>query len=338
MMNVKKLLKIEYILIYLSIFVFILNVSFKRIASNEFDKIDLVINLISLQNKQPEDFRQLLLPFSYFDQEIETQLNEVLLLINDPKHHDELIESTIQLQYSLHQTEQNLLFGYDCLLYCALFLAVIAVLVILYKNFSFKMESNRRKAMNDAQINFSRELHDGVAQDLAAMKVYLKKNDVEKTNFYANQAFKEVRYLIDSLRMDFNGNFEKVLEETINSFEDNYEIKAKFLCAAEGLNKLKEEQQIEIYRVLQEALSNIARHANATEVTVKITEVGSNLNIIITDNGTGFNQEEIANRKDEKHHYGLTNIKERVKKLGGTVDFVTTEGTTIAITIKDIIR
>lgn len=338
MMNVKKLLKIEYILIYLSIFVFILNVSFKRIASNEFDKIDLVINSISLQNKQPEDFRQLLLPFSYFDQEIETQLNEVLLLINDPKHHDELIESTIQLQYSLRQVEQNLLFGYDCLLYCALFLAVIAVLVILYKNFSFKMESNRRKAMNDAQINFSRDLHDGVAQDLAAMKVYLKKNDVEKTNFYANQAFKEVRYLIDSLRMDFNGNFEKVLEETINSFEDNYEIKVIFLCAAEGLNKVKEEQQIEIYRVLQEALSNIARHANATEVTVKITEVGSNLNIIITDNGTGFNQEEIANRKDEKHHYGLTNIKERVKKLGGTVDFVTTEGTTIAITIKDIIR
>ena len=158
MMNVKKLLKIEYILIYLSIFVFILNVSFKRIASNEFDKIDLVINLISLQNRQPEDFRQLLLPFSYFDQEIETQLNEVLLLINDPKHHDELIEATIQLQYSLRQTEQNLLFGYDCLLYCALFLAVISVLVILYKNFSFKMESNRRKAMNDAQINFSRDL------------------------------------------------------------------------------------------------------------------------------------------------------------------------------------
>ena len=338
MMNVKKLLKIEYILIYLSIFVFILNVSFKRIASNEFDKIDLVINLISLQNKQPEDFRQLLLPFSYFDQEIETQLNEVLLLINDPKHHDELIEATIQLQYSLRQAEQNLLLGYDCLLYCALFLAVIAVLVILYKNFSFKMESNRRKAMNDAQINFSRDLHDGVAQDLAAMKVYLKKNDVDKTNFYANQAFKEVRYLIDSLRMDFNGNFEKVLEETINSFEDNYEIKAKFLCATEGLNKLKEEQQIEIYRVLQEALSNIARHANATEVTVKITEVGSNLNIIISDNGTGFNQEEIANKKDEKHHYGLINIKDRVNKLGGTVDFVTTEGTTIAITIKDIIR
>lgn len=338
MMNVKKLFKIEYILIYTALFVFILNVSFKRIASSEFDKIDLAINSITLQNKQPETLQQQLLPFSYFDQEIENQLDDVLDLMNNPDRHDELIEATIQLQYSLRQTEQTLLFGYDCLLYCALFLAVIAVLVILYKNFSFKMESNRRKAMNDAQINFSRDLHDGVAQDLAAMKIYLKKNDVDKTNFYANHAFKEVRYLIDSLRMDFDGNFEKVLEETISSFEDNYVIKTKFLCAAEGLNKLKEEQQIEIYRVLQEALSNIARHANATEVTVKITEVGSNLNIIISDNGTGFNQEEIANRKDEKHHYGLTNIKDRVKKLGGTVDFVTTEGTTIAITIKDIIR
>ena len=44
--------------------------------------------------------------------------------------------------------------------------------------------------------------------------------------------------------MDINGNFEKVLEDTINSFEDNYEIKAKFLCAAEGLNKLKDVQFI----------------------------------------------------------------------------------------------
>lgn len=338
MMNVRKLFKIEYILIYTAFFVFILNVSFKRTASSEFDKIDLAINSITLQNKQPENFSSLLLPFSYFDQKIESQMNEVVLLMNNPDCHDDLIEATIQLQYSLHQTEQTLLFGYDCLLYCAIFLAVIGVLVILYKNFSFKIENNRRKAMNEAQINFSRDLHDGVAQDLAAMKVYLKKNDVAKTNFYANHAFKEVRYLIDSLRLDFDGNFEKVLEETINSFEDNYEIKAKFLCAAEGLGKLKEEHQIEIYRILQEALSNIARHANATEITVKITEVGNTLNVIISDNGTGFNQEEIPGRKNEKHHYGLLNIKDRVKKLGGTVDFITTGGTTIAITIKDIIR
>lgn len=337
-MNVKKLFKIEYILIYTAFFVFVLNVSFKRIASNEFNRIDLALNSLSLQNRLPDDFDRLLLPFSYFDQEIENQMNNVLALMSSQDNHDDLIEATIQLQYSIRQTEQTLLFGYDSLLYCAIFLAVIAVLVILYKNFSFKMENNRRQAMNDAQINFSRDLHDGVAQDLAAMKIYLKKNDVDKTNFYANHAFNEVRYLIDSLRMDFNGNFEKVLEETINSFEANYEIRTKFLCAADGLNKLREEQQIEIYRILQEALSNIARHANATEVTVKVTEVGSTLNIIISDNGTGFNQEEISGKENERHHYGLINIKDRVSKLGGTVDFVTTEGTTIAITIKDIIR
>ncbi len=186
-MNAKKLFKIEYILIYTAFFVFVLNVSFKRIASNEFNRIDLALNSLSLQNRLPDDFDRLLLPFSYFDQEIENQVNSVLALMSSPDFHDDLIEATIQLQYSLRQTEQTLLFGYDSLLYCAIFLSVIAVLVILYKNFSFKMENNRRQAMNDAQINFSRDLHDGVAQDLAAMKIYLKKNDVDKTNFYGTQ-------------------------------------------------------------------------------------------------------------------------------------------------------
>ena len=91
-----------------------------------------------------------------------------------------------------------MIFSYDALLYCSLILSFIAGVVIFYKIIVQKNELFKLKTINDQQVKFSRELHDGVAQDLAALKIYLNKSDKEKSDFYADQALKEVRYLIDS--------------------------------------------------------------------------------------------------------------------------------------------
>jgi len=331
----QKVLKIQYILILCSLLIFSITVFFKSNANKEFQLIDSQIAQLQFKNELSEDLSSRLLPFVYFDQQMEEEFNTIVLL---HQNNEPLIDETITFQNHLHQVQQTLRFGYDCTLYIAILIGVIGILVILTKNFLIKTEATKKQAMNEAQIKFSRDLHDGVAQDLAALKVYLKKDDADKTNFYADQAFKEIRYMIDSLRLDFNGDFEKILREAVESFSTNYQIETKFLCASHYLNALKPEIQIEIFRILQEALSNIARHANATVVTVKITDIGSDINFIISDNGTGFSQKEVENRNDSKHHYGLTNIKERVSALGGTVNFITTEGTTIAIIFKNLIH
>ena len=102
---------------------------------------------------------------------------------------------------------------------------------------------------------------------------------------------------------------------------------------------------MEILHILQEALSNIARHANASEVKLRITDVVDEMHIAISDNGTGFIEEatETAGGKKSdaqtdsygRKHWGLNNIRERVQKLHGTVEFINYGGTTVAISIKN---
>ncbi|MBQ9207819.1 MAG: hypothetical protein IJ158_14055 [Treponema sp.] len=85
-------------------------------------------------------------------------------------------------------------------------------------------------------------------------------------------------------------------------------------------------------------MSNIARHANATLVQIKITDVAEGLSFVIKDNGIGFSEETVQDgTKDaaqNRKHWGVANIKKRVEFLGGTVQFINDGGCTIAIRIK----
>ena len=96
---------------------------------------------------------------------------------------------------------------------------------------------------------------------------------------------------------------------------------------------------MELLRILQESLSNCSRHSQATLLTIKITDICTSIRFIIEDNGKGFSDEEIAGNKSEnKNHYGLVNIRSRVEKLDGSVEISGKGGTTIAVTLKDIVR
>ena len=224
-------------------------------------------------------------------------------------------------------------------MYCSSLLLLISILCIIFKTIKQKNQIKNLKLRNDEQQKMSRNLHDGVAQDLAALKFYMQQDDKEKSDFYADQALKEVRYLIGALHLDLSEDFKAIVRQILQTFESNYKIKTNIFIASSHVSSLPQNVQIEIIRILQEALSNIARHANATEVTVKLTEVAQDFKLIISDNGVGFNIEEVdeLNKTDSRKHYGVHNIKERVANLGGTVEFVNKGGTTIAITIKNII-
>ena len=101
---------------------------------------------------------------------------------------------------------------------------------------------------------------------------------------------------------------------------------------------MDETVQIELLRILQEALSNIARHSGATQVQIKIFDGADDFRFIITDNGKGFTMQdvEVKNSTDKIKHYGIHNIKERIQALNGQVDFINNGGTTIAIRLKNI--
>lgn len=94
---------------------------------------------------------------------------------------------------------------------------------------------------------------------------------------------------------------------------------------------LEGEQELQLYRIVQELMSNILKHSEAKETNIQLTESEGNVNLIVEDDGVGFNPEKLG----KKSGIGLSNLKARVAKLDGTfhIDSGKGAGTTISIDI-----
>lgn len=243
-------------------------------------------------------------------------------------------------QNTLHTQQRKISAGFDSLLVCAAVLLAVAVSLIVFRQAQSRAELEKVRTVSDEHAKFSRNLHDGVAQDLAAVRTYLQKGDGEKSAFYLNRAFDEVRYLIDSLHLNLTSPLETLLRETFAAFKANYDIKTDIQIISNMLEKLDAEAALEILHITQEALSNIARHAAATEVSLKITDVADELHIRIHDNGIGFDEEKLTaeGTADGRKHWGLRNIRDRVEALRGTIKITNEGGCTIAITLAHIVH
>ncbi len=340
-MKIKNVFKIEYLLISLSLMIFAFTAFLKIESQQKYDQLNsLINNLISDNNQEISTLQNMLSPFTYYSEEIENQFNTLSTLLQNNNSPKEIVFTEVLLLGNLIRLNQKSInFGYDCLFISSFFLLLISVVLVLYKALSKKNELLRQQSLNDAKLKFSQDLHDGVAQDLAALKLFIQNDEKEKAVYYSEQAFKEVRYLIDSTHLDFNKNFEEILQQTLKSFEANFGIKTEFLCASHLIKNISSENQMELLRILQETLSNCSKHSQATLLTIKITDIGSLIRFVIEDNGKGFSDEEIKSKKaDGNNHYGFANIRNRVEKLGGTVEISGKGGARIAITIKNIVR
>ena len=344
--SLKNLFKIELLIIYVAIINFGFSIYFKTYSNKKISELDSQMLKIQLEEKSgnfdhtdhtelTEKLKYDYAPFTYFDEELKTELSEIIELLETNQN---TIEPIITFQNNMHQTQTRLNLGYDTLLYCSLILIMIAVFLIVEKSFKNRIDLHRLKVMSEEQSKISRNLHDGVAQDLAALKLYLEKEDISKSKFYAQQAFNEVRYMIGTTHL--NESFEEIVKKLAATLEANYNISTKVYIGSTKIQHLSENVQIELIRILQEALSNISRHANAGNVEIRFVDGIDDFRFIIKDDGKGFSEEEVElkNKQSAKKHYGVSNIKERVELLGATFNFISEGGTTIAITIKDSVR
>ena len=345
----RQIFKIEYILVFTTVVTVMLILGFKGMSEKRFDSLDSMFKEIESGTKildfDANGLKDAVHPYIYFDAELNGEFERIKQLVNEDytaNGGNKLSDSTIialqGFQNNIHIMQRGLLSGYDSLLYFSIILLSIAVFVILYKKFLQVIELKHIQAVNEEHVQFSRNLHDGVSQDLMAIKLYLEKGDAQKTSFYADRANEKVRYLIDSMNMDLEADIKTLLLETVNAFENNYELKTNVFISDDALNDIPQTSQIEILYIVQEALSNIARHANATQVDLKIIPVGDMIHITIHDNGVGFSEEKANNSGDGKLHWGIKNIRKRVEQLNGTVDFINDGGTTIAIRIANTIH
>ena len=194
-----------------------------------------------------------------------------------------------------------------------------------------QLASSLQSIREDERTNIAREIHDELGQQLTGLKLDLHwlARKINSTDKEINDKMKEsielinttivsVRKISTNLRPSILDDLGLLaaLEWQSEEFEKRSGTKVEFINNA-GEITVQPEATTGIFRIYQELLTNIARHANASLVTTVLYKDESRLYFSITDNGVGFNIETISNKKT----LGLLGIKERTLLLGGTYEF-----------------
>ena len=182
------------------------------------------------------------------------------------------------------------------------------------------------RIQEDLQQSFSRELHDDVGQVFTAIGTLLGRiarnlpaesamaADVEEVRGIAQQTLERIRVqsrlLHPSVLDDFG--LEKAVEWYVEQFGRQHEIRTHFEVAG-PIGVVPTESNIHIYRIVQEALTNVSKHAGATEAWVRLAQHNGRLALTIEDRGRGLPSGDAVARG-----VGLVSMRERAELLGGT--------------------
>lgn len=212
------------------------------------------------------------------------------------------------------------------------------------KNFSTHLQNVREE---ERKI-LAREIHDDLGQILVAIKMELGMLGLKVNKTLPNEQeiagqFKRLSGLVDTTikttRRIMTGLRSEELEllgivEALRTFIHNFEalhhIKCDFVAKNKNLN-LDPQRSVAVYRIVQESFSNIAKHAQATHVKVKLKAENNRLNIVITDDGVGFDLQQKTNIDS----YGHIGMRERTLLLDGELNIRSAKrkGTTVALSL-----
>ena len=183
------------------------------------------------------------------------------------------------------------------------------------------------------------ELHDNVNQILTTVKLFLEmaKNQEDmreellpKSIFHIQECIHEIRNLSHALSSPTLGT--QSLVDSIKALVETIEASGIFTIFFHYENyhtSLEKDQMLALYRILQEQLNNIIKHADATEVHICLSQQEGKTDMVINDNGAGFDPNEAS------RGIGFNNMKSRTKVFGGEMKIVSApgEGCTISISI-----
>jgi signal transduction histidine kinase len=205
-----------------------------------------------------------------------------------------------------------------------------------------RLSAHLDKAREEERTRIAREIHDelggtltGLKMDVTQLQRYVGPEGRHKLEAYAqaiNEAVKTVRRIATELRPAILDDFGLLaaMEWQLREFERRSGIHCHWHCTLEAV-ELPGDNTTAVFRVFQESLTNIARHAQASEVRVTCTRLGSQLHLEIVDNGIGIAPQQLRGTRS----LGLVGMRERVRQLGGTVDVQGRpgQGTTVAVTL-----
>ena len=182
----------------------------------------------------------------------------------------------------------------------------------------------------------AREMHDGLAQGLAYLNLKIDhledllssneaeqvmahlQEELEKMRKVVDDAYSDVRESIVGLRSSMNlesGLLEELLYG-LQQFSEQNNTKVSLIADGVNLSHLVMSSQIQLVRIIQEALTNVRKHARASRAWLRFSANENMVSIVIEDNGCGFDWAAIS--RPGRQHFGLHIMRERAESLGGT--------------------
>lgn len=205
------------------------------------------------------------------------------------------------------------------------------------------------RAQEEERKRVSRELHDVITQTLTGINLQLavlKKEAglntkglsrcIARTQRLVEQSVDVVHRFVRELRpptLDDLGLI-AALHAFLKGFQQETGILVSLSSVAELEQHMEDVQRTVLYRVAQEAFTNVARHAHASRAEVMLSKLDDAIGMAITDNGEGFRPERLLAGKTNRH-LGLIGIRERLEEVGGkfTVTSAPGQGTTLQVRI-----
>ncbi len=217
---------------------------------------------------------------------------------------------------------------------------------LMAKTLMEKMRQERKylsqiiETQENERRRISRELHDEIGQALTAIKFNLDmiekdlpqnlpvlKERLGETKSLSSQTLIAMRQLSMDLRPTMLDELGLIptLRWYIQNFSNRMNIHSHF--EAIGFNeKLPAQIETALYRIIQEALNNIAKHAGADHIEISLEKRDSNIYAYVIDNGKGFDLERVLHPESPERGFGIIGMQERVSLLGGHIDIQSEPG------------
>lgn len=191
-----------------------------------------------------------------------------------------------------------------------------------------QMSSHVLTAQEEERTRIARELHDDTAQALTSVLVRLRllersaedkrlRSGLAELRDLTVETLEGVRRLAIDLRppmLDDLG-LEAAIQSHVQDFSRQRQINVNFTSS--GLGRLPPNVELVLYRIVQEALSNVAKHAGASRVETRLSRKGRTLRLLVEDDGCGFDVE--AAKGSRQSGLGLFGMEERLALIGGTL-------------------
>lgn len=209
-------------------------------------------------------------------------------------------------------------------------------LKLMQENQRTEIIKEKIKAKIEERGKLSLELHDGIANEIVALKLSIAdervfaKVDLESIVTKVDKLYHEVRNLSHDLDPDNIADieFSQLVHNLCDSVEKSGIQVYRNIFISKKVDEMQESKLLHLYRILQEAINNTIKHAQATLLEIEILETDKELFLQIKDNGNGFSKTLL------KPGIGLKNMQKRVQILNGIFTINNNEnGTIIVITI-----